>query len=139
MKSHWSTQFGKHCLLILSVVAVAALSVPNHAYAQETEATQNETSGKVAEEAAEKVADKAADRAAEKAAKKKIPKRVSKTMTPAEGYAPTEMFAAMESGDIKVELIPKDATQANIFVTNNTAGALAVEMPEAFVLSLIHI
>ena len=67
------------------------------------------------------------------AAPKKTPTRVSKTMTPAEGYARREMFSAMEEGDIKVELIPKDATQASIFVTNLSQEALAIEMPEAFV------
>ncbi len=66
-------------------------------------------------------------------APKKTPTRVSKTMTPAEGYARKEMFSAMEQGAIKVELIPKDATQASIFVTNLSEEALAIEMPEAFV------
>ncbi|MGI9518546.1 MAG: hypothetical protein ACR2NP_15935, partial [Pirellulaceae bacterium] len=61
------------------------------------------------------------------------PTRVSRTLTPADGYASVEMFAAMETGDIEVELIPKDATEANIFVTNNSEQALAIEMPEAFV------
>lgn len=65
--------------------------------------------------------------------KKKMPTRVSKTLAPADGYSHVEMFEAMDSGAIKVELIPKDATQSSIFVTNNSDEPLAVEMPETFV------
>ncbi len=43
-----------------------------------------------------------------------------------------EMFAAIESGDIEVMLIPKDAKQANVVVTNKTKKPLSVKMPEAF-------
>ena len=43
-----------------------------------------------------------------------------------------EMFAAMESGDIDVKLIPKNAEEARILVTNNTKKPLRIEMPAAF-------
>ncbi len=66
------------------------------------------------------------------AKKEKVPTRIHKTMQPVDGYMPVEMFAAMKSGEIKVEFIPRNATQANIFVTNISDKALAVEMPQAF-------
>ncbi len=62
----------------------------------------------------------------------KVPTRVSKTQEPVEGYEMVEMFSAMESGDIEVRLIPKDATQSTVFVENKSDRALAVKMPEAF-------
>ena len=43
-----------------------------------------------------------------------------------------EMFAAMESGDINVQLIPKNAEEARVLVKNNTRQPLRIEMPAAF-------
>jgi hypothetical protein len=43
-----------------------------------------------------------------------------------------EMFAAIERGDIEVQLVPKDAKQATVVVTNKTKKPLSVKMPEAF-------
>ncbi len=104
MKSDWSTQIGK---TFLAIAMMATFCVPaTSLLAQDKDASQS---------------------------KKKQPTRVIKAMTPVEGYAPVEMFAAKKEGTIKVELIPKDATQANIFVTNNSDEPLAVGMPEAFV------
>ncbi len=43
-----------------------------------------------------------------------------------------EMFAAIQSGDIAVQLIPKDSTQCRILIKNNTDKPLNVQLPEAF-------
>jgi len=43
-----------------------------------------------------------------------------------------EMFAAIESGELKVKLIPKDSTQATVLFTNNTDKPLNVKLPAAF-------
>lgn len=43
-----------------------------------------------------------------------------------------EMFAAMKSGDIDVQLIPKNAEEARVLVKNNTNKPLRIEMPAAF-------
>ncbi len=43
-----------------------------------------------------------------------------------------EMFAAIESGQIEVQLIPKDSTLANIRIANKTNQPLNVRLPEAF-------
>lgn len=43
-----------------------------------------------------------------------------------------EMFDAMEAGQIEVKLIPKDSTQARVFVKNKTNKPLNVKLPEAF-------
>ncbi|MEQ8788214.1 MAG: hypothetical protein RIC55_18035 [Pirellulaceae bacterium] len=51
----------------------------------------------------------------------------------AEGHTSVEMFKAIESGDIEVTLIPKDATEATILLTNKSKKPLAVSLPEAFV------
>ena len=106
MRSDWSIYMTKTLTAMIAIMAVGLTGALN---------------------AQEKTADQPVEQ------KKKTPTRVSKTLTPAEGYSHVEMFSAMETGDIKVELIPKDATQASIFVTNNTEEALAIEMPEAFV------
>ena len=109
MKSDWSTQL-TYKSMALAMLAVFVLPFAT-ATAQDKD-TQNASAKKV-----------------------RGPKthRVSKTLGPAEGYKPVEMFAAMDAGDIKVELIPKDAKESSIFVTNNTDESLSVEMPEAFV------
>ncbi len=46
--------------------------------------------------------------------------------------ANVEMFAAMASGELKVKLIPKDATQATVLFTNTTDAPLNVKLPAAF-------
>jgi hypothetical protein len=43
-----------------------------------------------------------------------------------------EMFAAMEKGDIKVRLIPKDSTLCNVLIENKTDKPLNVKLPKSF-------
>lgn len=43
-----------------------------------------------------------------------------------------EMFAAMESGQIAVRVIPKDASQITVLVENKTKQPLQVQLPAAF-------
>jgi hypothetical protein len=44
-----------------------------------------------------------------------------------------ELLSAMESGEIKVQLIMKDSTEATVLVENTTKEPLNVRLPEAFV------
>jgi len=46
--------------------------------------------------------------------------------------ATVEMFAAIDAGDIQVKLIPKDATQSRVLITNKTDRPLNVKLPDAF-------
>src|SRR3979411_3081604 len=43
-----------------------------------------------------------------------------------------EMFAAMKAGDIEVKLIPKDDSEAQVKIKNNTDRPLTVRLPDAF-------
>jgi hypothetical protein len=43
-----------------------------------------------------------------------------------------DMFKAMDAGQISVKFIPKDSTQARVFIKNKTAKPLNVRLPEAF-------
>ena len=66
---------------------------------------------------------------------RKTEKRISriwKTQEAVEGFAPVEMFAAMESGEIDVVLKMTSAANANIRVKNTTDKPLAITMPAAF-------
>jgi hypothetical protein len=49
-----------------------------------------------------------------------------------EDFQAVEMFAAIKSGDIKVEFIPKDAKAATVIIRNNSDRPLSVKLPEAF-------
>ncbi len=43
-----------------------------------------------------------------------------------------EMFAAMESGQIAVKMIPKNSTLCHVLIENKTDKPLSVKLPEAF-------
>jgi hypothetical protein len=43
-----------------------------------------------------------------------------------------DMFAAMEAGQISVRFIPKDSTQARVFIKNKSGKPLNVRLPKAF-------
>jgi hypothetical protein len=43
-----------------------------------------------------------------------------------------EFFAAMKSGEIEVQFIPKDAKSANVLIRNKTGRPLSVAMPDTF-------
>ena len=43
-----------------------------------------------------------------------------------------EMFAAMAAGQVEVKYIPKDSTEARVFIKNKSEKALNVQLPEAF-------
>ena len=43
-----------------------------------------------------------------------------------------EMFSAMETGQIDVKLIPRDATRCRVLITNKTDKPLTVQLPDAF-------
>jgi hypothetical protein len=59
----------------------------------------------------------------------------AKVLKPGE-FNPTDdsvdMFAAMKDGKIKVKLIAKDSTEANVFIENVSKKPLNVQLPEAF-------
>ena len=43
-----------------------------------------------------------------------------------------EMFAAIEAGQIGVQLIPKDSTECRVLIENKTKKPLSVKLPDAF-------
>jgi hypothetical protein len=43
-----------------------------------------------------------------------------------------DLFEAIDAKQVEVKLIPKDATEARIFVTNKTKNPLSVRLPDAF-------
>jgi hypothetical protein len=50
--------------------------------------------------------------------------------------APTtsvDLFAGMQTGDIQVTFIPKNADEATVLIKNNTQQPLSVKLPDAFV------
>ena len=60
-------------------------------------------------------------------------RRASSAREAARGADETvEMFAAMNSKDIEVRLIPKDETESRVIIKNNTARRLSVKLPDAF-------
>lgn len=48
------------------------------------------------------------------------------------GDKTVDLFDAMKSGEVEVKLIPKDSTQARVFITNRTNQPLNVRLPNAF-------
>ncbi|MEX0819292.1 MAG: hypothetical protein WD070_06855, partial [Pirellulaceae bacterium] len=42
------------------------------------------------------------------------------------------LFEAMDSGEVEVRFIPKDATEANVLIENKTDKPLTIKFPEAF-------
>ncbi len=51
---------------------------------------------------------------------------------PSDANQTVEMFAAMQSGDIDVKIIPKDDTEARVLIKNNTKQPLNVKLPDTF-------
>jgi len=58
--------------------------------------------------------------------------RVWKTTQPVEGFQSTEMFAAMEGGEIEVLVKTISEKKSNLIVTNTSDKPLAITMPETF-------
>jgi hypothetical protein len=52
--------------------------------------------------------------------------------SPAPKATTVELFAAMESGDLEVKIIPKDSKSGNIIIENKTNKPLTIKLPEAF-------
>lgn len=49
-----------------------------------------------------------------------------------EGYEEVELFSGIASGEIEVQFIPRDATQATVIFTNKTDRPLSIKLPDAF-------
>jgi hypothetical protein len=43
-----------------------------------------------------------------------------------------ELFSAMDSGEVEVELIPKDSTRCTVIIKNKAKEPLRIKLPEAF-------
>ncbi len=52
--------------------------------------------------------------------------------SPAPKATMVELFAAMESGELDVKIIPKDSKTGNIIIENKTNKPLTIKLPEAF-------
>lgn len=55
-----------------------------------------------------------------------------KTTEPVEGNREVELFAGIASGEIEVQLVPKDATEATVVFKNKSDKAVSIKLPEAF-------
>ncbi len=58
--------------------------------------------------------------------------KIPLTNVPARNHAAIEMFKAMETDRIEVDLIGIDSTKANVIIKNKTKKPLAIRLPEAF-------
>lgn len=125
MFSVWSTK-KLSALIIALLVCAPALLVAQDEEPQASTDSQNVSVSQSAEPG------ETGDELAPAAKAVKMPTRIYRTMQPVDGFTPIEMFSGIESGEIEVQLIPKDATESTIFVTNNSDQPLAVEMPVAF-------
>lgn len=105
-----------HCLKFCAAIAVMVAATS--CFAQDSETQPQE---KVDTRTAKEIR-----------AEKKRMGRVWKTQQAVQGFESVDMFDAMASGDIEVILKPKDATQANFIVKNNSDRPLAITMPSAF-------
>jgi hypothetical protein len=61
-----------------------------------------------------------------------VPKAARKGAPQKEAAEQVELFAAMKSGDIDVQLIPRDETEVRLMIKNKTKKPLSVKLPEAF-------
>jgi len=59
-------------------------------------------------------------------------RNAKKPSDPAAEAPSVEMFAAIESKEIEVKLIPKDSAESKVLIKNNTKQPLNVKLPEAF-------
>lgn len=73
-----------------------------------------------------------ADVAKAKRQEEKRLNRIAKTLEPVEGFEKVDMFQAIAAGNIEVIIKTKDASEANVIVTNKSDKPLAIEMPPAF-------
>ena len=114
---------------ITFTLAVAAMmAIGSFCVAQDQESTsvvqeQESTSAadsKVDRAAAVKAKKESRAAAKEKRIAEKRLKRVWKTATPVEGFESTEMFQAMEDGQIEVIIKTLDEKKSNVIVTNKS-------------------
>lgn len=108
-----------HCLKFCAAIAV--MIVATNSFAQETE-TETKKQNVV----------EAAKTARALRAEKKRMNRVWKTSEAVDGFESVDMFDAMAAGDIEVIVKPKDSSEANFIVKNNSDRPLAIKMPPAF-------
>lgn len=104
-----------HCLKFCAAITV--LIAATNCYAQDAD----ETTPKVDKRSAKEIR-----------AEKKRMGRVWKTQEVVKGFESVDMFDAMAAGEIEVIVKPKDASQANFIVKNNSDRPLAIKMPPAF-------
>lgn len=126
---------------ITFTLAVAAMmAIGSFCVAQDQESTsvvqeQESTSAadsKVDRAAAVKAKKESRAAAKEKRIAEKRLKRVWKTATPVEGFESTEMFQAMEDGQIEVIIKTLDEKKSNVIVTNKSDKPLAISIPATF-------
>ncbi len=110
--------------LSVAIVVTVTLANPSIADDNKLEDTAKATTAKVE-------ADKEMS-ARDKLVEKRRMNAIAKTQTPVEGFTSVDLFEAMAQGEINVSLRQKDATVANIIVTNNSAKPLAIKMPATF-------
>ncbi|MEM7785462.1 MAG: hypothetical protein AAF623_19100, partial [Planctomycetota bacterium] len=114
----------KLCVAFLAVVAISANL--------DADEKQNEDKKSAPESTSVEKTEKKELSGTEKLVIKRRLNSIAKTQTPVEGFTPVELFNAMDVGEVKVSVRHRDASQANVIVTNQTDKPLAIQMPSAF-------
>jgi hypothetical protein len=60
--------------------------------------------------------------------------RVWKTDSPVDGFESIEMFSAIDTGELTVDVKAKSSADANLVFSNNTNRPLAIQLPKTFAL-----
>jgi hypothetical protein len=108
-----------HTWFKLTFVCLSMLAISSMAIAEENEKSTEDAKAKT-------------QTAQEARMEKKRLNTISKTQIPVEGFESTELFAAMEAGDIEVTIRTIDESKANLIVANKTDKPLAITMPATF-------
>ncbi|WP_202907471.1 hypothetical protein [Mariniblastus fucicola] len=113
--------------LTLTLAVAAIMAIGSLCVAQETTSTADTDNAAPVEVTKETREAAKAKRIAEKRLK-----RIWKTAVPVEGFESTELFQAMEEGQIEVLIKTIDEKKSNVIVTNKSEKPLAIEMPATF-------
>ena len=109
----------KVCTALLVLAAASNVSAEDKPVDKSSTATSKDVAGKKMS-------------AREKLAEKRRLNAVTKSATPVQGFESVELFEAMSVGEIEVSVRHRDASQANVIVTNKSDKPLAIKMPAAF-------
>ena len=123
--NHW-TRAGLKANWSLAVVSIAAIACGELVVSAAPGDQNTKKAATVGAKATEK------SRASGNSAAKTMRSRTKKAGDYNPADESVELFEAIEKGDLKVKIVPKDSTQARVFIQNKTKKPLNVKLPEAF-------